>query len=180
MITAEPTATAAPGVSQDSAAADLIEKASLLINPASGIANDFLNHFNEILLLVENLPVLLPEMVDELMQWRPTTYRDYFDRSNLPGRAQALAAYDEINPSLRNAFEAMVARLNASAVAIVAEIGTHRNSAGEIDADNVAEFCATAATALRETLAQASDLVNSGAAPVCESAQSRADRLLAQ
>lgn len=46
----------------------LEERAAALVNPASGIANDYLNHFNEILLLIENLPTLLPEMLDELLE----------------------------------------------------------------------------------------------------------------
>lgn len=54
----------------------LEERAASLVNPASGIANDYLNHFNEVLLLIENLPTLLPEMLDELLEWRPVTYRE--------------------------------------------------------------------------------------------------------
>ena len=46
-------------------------QAAALVNPKSGIANDYLNHFNEVFLMIENLPILLPEMVDELMEWRP-------------------------------------------------------------------------------------------------------------
>ncbi len=52
-----------------------LKQANHLVNPNSGIANDFLNQYNEILLLVENLPVLLPEMVDDLLAWRPGPMR---------------------------------------------------------------------------------------------------------
>jgi len=67
----------------------LEQRAACLVNPASGIANDYLNHFNEILLLIENLPTLLPEMLDELLEWNPVTYREYFAKSQLPGSARA-------------------------------------------------------------------------------------------
>ncbi|HMN79137.1 MAG TPA: hypothetical protein PKA20_04310, partial [Burkholderiaceae bacterium] len=71
--------------SRETGAGDsLEERAANLVNPASGIANDYLNHFNEILLLIENLPTLLPEMLDELLEWKPVTYREYFAKSLLP------------------------------------------------------------------------------------------------
>ena len=160
--------------------ADLIERAACLVNPASGIANDFLNHFNEILLLVENLPVLLPEMVDELMQWRPTTYRTYLERSPLPGTAAALAAYEGIDVDLRDHFDALVERLNAQALEITTEIASHRDPSGSIDAESIAEFCAKASLELRGALEVAANLVNSGRTAVSESAQSQADRPLAR
>ena len=34
---------------------DIEERAAELVNSASGIANDFLNHFNEVLLLIEKV-----------------------------------------------------------------------------------------------------------------------------
>ena len=158
----------------------LVEKAALLTNPVSGIANDFLNHFNEIFLLVENLPVLLPEMVDELMQWQPISYVEYFERSNLPGRSQALADYERIDPVFRRSFDAAVARLNALALEIIAVIGRHRNADGELAAEDVSDFCAQAACELREALDAASNMVNTGKSAAAESAQTLADRLLAQ
>lgn len=163
-----------------SAVLNLAEKAALLTNPVSGVANDFLNHFNEIFLLVENLPILLPEMVDELMQWQPITYVQYFERSNLPGRTQALADYERIDPAFRRAFDATVDELNAMALGIVAGIGRHRNDAGGLEAEDVSEFCAEAALEFREALAVASSMVNSGKSSSAESAQNVADRLFSR
>lgn len=158
--------------------ADLVEKAALLTNPASGIANDFLNHFNEIFLLVENLPVLLPEMVDELMEWKPITYVQYFERSTLPGRGQALADYERIDPEFRRAFDATIDKLNEKALSIVTVIARHRNPDGGLDADDVSEFCAEASRELRDALDSASSMVNSGKSDSADSAQTLADRLL--
>ena len=158
---------------------DLIERAALLTNPASGIANDFMNHFNEIVLLVENLPLLLPEMLDELMQWQPTTYRAYFERSNLPGRNEALETYERIAPELRAAFDAAVEGLNDRARRIIALIAMQRDAAGNLAAESVADLCAAASRDLREALARAASLVDTGHPASCEPPQSVADRLLA-
>src|ERR1700686_5113082 len=69
---------AAPG-------AGLESRAAALVNPASGLANDYLNLFNEIVMVIEQLPEM-PELIDDLLAWRPTTYIEYFTRSVLPGR----------------------------------------------------------------------------------------------
>ena len=63
-----------------------------LVNPASGIANDYLNLFNEIVMLIEQLPTM-PELIDDIKAWKPTSYEDYFIHSPLPGRESAIEAY---------------------------------------------------------------------------------------
>ena len=60
-----------------------------LVNPASGIANDYLNLFNEIVMLIEQLPTM-PELIDDIKARKPTTYEDYFVNSSLPGRESDL------------------------------------------------------------------------------------------
>lgn len=141
---------------------DLNARAACLINPDSGIANDFLNHFNEILLLVENLPVLLPEMIDELLAWHPVTYVEYFRRSSLPGREPALRRYFELPDTTRIGFERLVDALNAKAVGIVSDIGKHRSPDGAIDPNDVAELCGIAAQDYRDALRVLTAFVNTG------------------
>ncbi len=160
------------------AAPQLLEqRAACLVNPASGIANDYLNHFNEILLLIENLPTLLPEMLDELLEWHPVTYREYFAKSLLPGSARALEIYDGIDDGFRREFESIIDGINAMALASIDVIRAHRNPAGEIDPGRVSDFCENASSAIRSALNRAADLVNNGHSSPVESAQGIADRL---
>lgn len=151
-----------------------------LVNPASGIANDYLNHFNEILLLIEHLPIMLPEMVDEILQWRPKTYREYFEQSPLPGSAETLKIYDRLPENFRDYFEAKIAELNAFAIESVDVISKHRQPNGEINPEDVEEFCARTSEAMRNALAQAADIVNHGQARPVETPQNMADRILNQ
>ena len=146
------------------AAKDLEERAACLVNPASGIANVYLNHFNEVLLLIENLPTLLPEMLDELLEWRPVTYREYFAKSLLPGSARAL--------------EIIIDGVNAMATASIDVISAHRSPDGELDPTRVSDFCENASCAIRSALNRASDLVNNGRENAAESPQGMADRLI--
>lgn len=139
-------------------------RAACLINPASGIANDYLNMFNEILLMIENMPILLPEMVDDLEKWTPVSYREYFGRSPLPGSAKALKAYDNIDPVFRSAFERQISVVAEIAKESRATILAMRKGQGEIDPDQITEPCQVLAIKLREALDTAADMVNNGAA----------------
>ena len=156
----------------------LEERAAALVNPASGIANDYLNHFNEILLLIENLPTLLPEMLDELLEWKPVTYREYFAKSQLPGSARALAIYDGLDENFRRDFESIIDGINAMALASIEVIRAHRSQTGDLDPSRVSEFCENASSAIRSALNRAADLVNNGRTSAAESPQGMADRLI--
>lgn len=156
----------------------LAMQAAELVNPKSGIANDYLNTFNEILLLIENLPVLLPEMVDELLQWRPTGYREYFKASSLPGSPVALAIYDNLPDHVRGHFERMIEAVNDVAIASVETIKAHRCPEGTIEPDHVSDYCEKAATDMRLQLEQLSDFVNNGYQASNETPQDMADRIM--
>ena len=156
----------------------LEERAAALVNPASGIANDYLNHFNEILLLIENLPTLLPEMLDELLEWKPVTYREYFAKSQLPGSVRALQIYDGLDENFRRDFESIIDGINAMALASIEVIRAHRSQTGDLDPSRVSEFCENASSAIRSALNRAADLVNNGRTSAAESPQGMADRLI--
>jgi hypothetical protein len=159
-------------------AGDLEARAADLVNPASGIANDYLNHFNEVLLLIENLPVMLPEMVDEILGWTPISYREYFEKSRLPGSAKALQIYDSLDADFRAYFEREIEGLNRLALESVSVIKQHRAEDGSIDPDAVSDYCERASATMRKSLEHTADIVNNGRKAVVEAAQSMADRLL--
>ncbi|MCX7899286.1 MAG: hypothetical protein N2444_04250, partial [Methylocystis sp.] len=92
-----------------------------LVNPVSGLANDYLNLFNELVMMLEQIPQM-PELLDDLLAWRPVSYQEYFRRSKLPGRHSALAAYEALSPSFKRRFEAFVAELDVIALASVASV----------------------------------------------------------
>ena len=81
-----------------------LRQANHLVNPSSGIANDYLNQYNEILLLVENLPILLPEMIEELLAWKPRNYEEYFQSSPLAGGHLAIRIYQALDRAFREKF----------------------------------------------------------------------------
>ncbi len=159
---------------------ELFARAASLVNPKSGIANDYLNIFYELLLLVENLPVI-PEMLDDVLNWQPVSYVDYFQRSRLPGSSAALAIHDQLNPQLRNAFTQLVSRINSVALTGIEQIESHRKPNGEVSPEDIIELCERLSSELKDCLGPTTNLVNNGMSAVEEeSVQQMVDRLMSE
>lgn len=62
------------------------------INPATGLATDYLNHYNEIAMTIASLADL-PEMRDEVLGWRPLGYPAHFLRTRYADQGLAIAGY---------------------------------------------------------------------------------------
>ncbi len=150
--------------------------ASSLVNPASGIANDYLNLFNEIIMLIEQLPSM-PELIDDIKAWRPTTYREYFASSPLPGRSSALEAYEKLDLEFRTEFEKVVADLDQQATGIVAAIRLHQRAKMNTEPFALEVICERGGASLRETLERAVAIVNEGIKGLARNARLREERL---
>ena len=50
------------------------------INETSLLATDYLNHFNEVVMLLELIPDM-PDMLEEVEEWKPATYIEHFAAS---------------------------------------------------------------------------------------------------
>ncbi len=157
---------------------ETLRQASNLVNPASGIANDYLNQYNEILLLVENLPVLIPEMVDEILSWKPKNYKDYFESSPLPGSQIAIKIYQSLNPNFRQLFEAHVQSINAFANTAIAVLGEQKHGPADLSQDYIEAFCAEMSKILRAEIEKANEFVNHGLSLARETPQEMADRIM--
>jgi hypothetical protein len=153
------------------------DRAEAIVNPASGLANDYLNLFNEIVMMIEQLPSM-PELIDDILRWRPIAYRDYFTKSVLPGRNSALESYAALDAGFRRDFENVVADLDRRAVGAVVAIRRQYKTTGVVSPESMGELCERAGETLREVLAMATSLVNYGTRAPRESEQQRADRLV--
>jgi hypothetical protein len=83
------------------------------INPETLLATDYLNHFNEIIMLFELLPAM-PECLEDIQAWQPVTYQEHFSNSAFQGRELAIAAYEHVAAPIRARFEAATQALNDS------------------------------------------------------------------
>src|ERR1700758_1558509 len=76
------------------------------INPRTGLATDYLNHFNEAIMLLEMIPDM-PDCATDFLEWRPLSYSEHFTASNFKGRDLAIEAYESADPELRAEFDHM-------------------------------------------------------------------------
>jgi hypothetical protein len=76
------------------------------INPATGLATDYLNHFNEAIMLLEMLPSC-PDCFDDFLAWRPMSYREHFCESRFKDRHMAVAAYEAADPTARRCLDTL-------------------------------------------------------------------------
>jgi hypothetical protein len=63
------------------------------INPRTGLATDYLNHFNEAIMLLEMVPDI-PECSEDFLAWYPLSYAEHFTLSNFRARDLAIEAYE--------------------------------------------------------------------------------------
>lgn len=81
------------------------------INGQTFLATDYLNHFNEIVMILEILPDC-PECFEDAREWRPKTYRQHFADSMLSDSALAIEAYDHCPARFREPFERVVEHMD--------------------------------------------------------------------
>jgi hypothetical protein len=126
------------------------------INGETLLATDYLNHFNEVVMLIELLPGA-PEFMADVAAWRPKGYADHFRDGGFVHKALAIAAYDQSPAVYREAFDAVVGTLDDILLAGIVALGdaTATHAAEAIDRIAV-DLTATA----RGYIDQASAIIN--------------------
>ncbi len=81
------------------------------VNDRTLLATDYLNHFNEIIMLMELIPDA-PECLEDCRAWEPKSYVEHFQSSSIADRDLAIAAYPYSPPEFRNTFDYVVAEMN--------------------------------------------------------------------
>lgn len=148
--------------------------AAVNINPSTGLASDYLNHFNEAIMLLEMLSSC-PDCLDDFLGWRPMSYREHFEASRVKGRSLAIAAYDFANPSLRGSLDNLAGTMTA-----VLEAARAAMSADE-PPQSMAAVADRAAALLRPLVARAGAVINgddTGVAGEPMTPQAMVDRLM--
>ena len=81
------------------------------INATSFLATDYLNHFNEVVMLLE-MAADMPEMLEDAAEWQPKSYSEHFADSGFAQADLAIEAYDHCPAAYRTPFDAQVDELN--------------------------------------------------------------------
>ena len=87
------------------------------INPRTGLATDYLNHFNEAVMLLEMIPDM-PECASDFLEWRPLSYAEHFHASNFKARDLAISAYESADPAIRAEFDQLTSTMTSILTAV--------------------------------------------------------------
>lgn len=74
------------------------------VNPVTGLATDYLNLFNEVIMLFE-MGLDMPDMAEELAEWQRRDYIEHFETSGFELRDVVISAYRHAPADLRCAFD---------------------------------------------------------------------------
>lgn len=125
------------------------------INPRTGLATDYLNHFNEAIMLLEMIPDM-PECADDFLQWRPLSYAEHFIASNFKARDLAISAYEAADPEIRAEFDSITGTMTSILTAV-------SEAMGQVQRDETrAKLAIQAMSWLKELVAAAGGIINGG------------------
>jgi len=81
------------------------------INQTTFLATDYLNHFNEIEMLIEMLPSM-PECFEDICTWQPKSYECHFSDSGFRDKDLAILAYQQAPQRVRKRFDEIITVLD--------------------------------------------------------------------
>jgi hypothetical protein len=126
------------------------------INPRTGLATDYLNHFNEAIMLLEMIPDM-PECAEDFLSWQPRSYSEHFTASNFGARDLAIEAYQSADAGIRAEFD----NITGAMTSILIAVGTAMH---EVRQDKIRATLAEQATGwVKPLVALAGGVINGAA-----------------
>jgi len=126
------------------------------INPRTGLATDYLNHFNEAIMLLEMIPDI-PECAEDFLGWQPLSYAEHFTASNFRDRDLAIEAYQIADNGIRTEFDSVTSTMTSILTAVGAAMR-------EVRQDKTRATLAGQATLwVKPLVALAGGIINGGA-----------------
>ncbi len=92
------------------------------INEETFLATDYLNHFNEIIMMIELVPSM-PECLDEVRAWQPKSYEAHFQDSCFADKELAVLAYQNAPARFKGPFDKTIAHMDRLVEEGVARLG---------------------------------------------------------
>ncbi len=126
------------------------------INADTLLATDYLNHFNEVVMLIDLLPDM-PDARRDIDEWKPLSYIEHFAESGFRDKELAIAAYPHAPESARRGLEETVDEINKVVLAGVQELNANLDIEDDV---GLSRLCAELSRYLRHLLDQASGHIN--------------------
>jgi hypothetical protein len=141
------------------------------VNDDTFLATDYLNHFNEIVMLLEMIPDM-PDILEDAKDWQPKTYAQHFLDSGLSDSKITVEAYENAPLEFREPFDITVERMNRVVIKGIERIE------GAMDSSRPEDLAAATATvtSLLQRLVDIASAIIHGSTPQLE--QDEIDDLL--
>ncbi len=140
------------------------------INPVTGLATDYLNHYNEAAMLVAMLSDM-PDMADMVLEWQPIDYPSHFRNTHFREKDLAIAAFEAAPADVLGRFHAGCRDVEDAIVAVQRNLGENPAQAGNLAGE---------AQPIFELIAAVGGVINGGASGAAATPeQSAVDELFA-
>lgn len=146
-----------PVLGDGALAADALRAAN--INPDTGLATDYLNHFNEVVMLMEMLPDMR-DCAEDVLEWKPASYCEHFEQSAFKDKDLAVLAYSAAPRPVRVHLETLILQIDGEVER--AQSFLRQSQAPEI----CAEIARLANEDIKPLIAAASSAINGQSEPV--------------
>tara|TARA_R100001086_G_scaffold248869_2_gene186830 strand:- start:1549 stop:2055 length:507 start_codon:yes stop_codon:yes gene_type:complete len=93
------------------------------INPETGLATDYLNHYNEVAMLIDMLNSM-PDVVEDILEWSPITYPEHFHITGFRAKELAIEAFNNCDPQVRSAFDSACRKVERAIQDVQAQLAT--------------------------------------------------------
>ncbi|MEJ2122963.1 MAG: hypothetical protein P8Z76_20170 [Alphaproteobacteria bacterium] len=133
------------------------------VNPQTLLTTDYLNHFNEIIMLLELVPSAPSQFTAELAGWEHESYEEHFTHSGFRDKELAIAGYRNAPEDVRRAFDLSIADLEKEMVMVLQKL---QEKIGCGDTEAVNNLCSETIPRLQELLRISAGIVNGGV-PSC-------------
>jgi len=126
------------------------------VNEKTLLATDYLNHINEIIMLLEIVPDA-PECLDDCKAWAPMEYTEHFRNSGIADRELAIEAYPYSPPQYKAPFDQLVREMNRLIAISIKRLDVMLAAGNEEQTRHVA---ARASQNLQDLIGQASAIIH--------------------
>jgi len=127
------------------------------VNPTTLLTTDYLNHFNEIIMLLELVPSAPSQFAAEISDWQHESYEEHFTHSGFRDKELAIVGYRNAPEDVRRAFDSSVADLEQEMVLLLQQVQT---KIGDGDTEGLTKLCNEGIPRLQDLIQITTGIVN--------------------
>ena len=127
------------------------------VNESTLLTTDYLNHFNEVVMLLELLPSAPKEIASDLASWQHKSYEEHFEKSGFREKSLALAAYRNAPAQIRDRFDATIGALQDATVEVLRGV---QQKLQDTDYDGLNTLCSQGVPRLQNLIRLTAGIIN--------------------